>query len=113
MKLQSQSREATTIFIVPKLALCAVLFLLLLSGESLKWAKLSVAQQHYVATAQILLTTGVAVAVIIYAICSLGFVKRGVLVRPYDRLILIKADIIHIDCTLPRIIVYPEFKCLN
>lgn len=56
---------------------CAVLFLLLLSGESLKWAKLSTAQQHYVATVQILLTTGVAVAVVLYAITSFGFVRQG------------------------------------
>ena len=62
----------------------AVLFLLLLSGESLKWAKLSTAQQHYVATAQILMTTGVAVCVVAYAICSLGFIRKGVMVsRPY------------------------------
>ena len=57
--------------------LFAVLFVLLLSGESLKWAKLSITQQHYVATAQIVLTTGVAVSVLIYAICSLGFVRQG------------------------------------
>ena len=55
----------------------AVLFLLLLSGESLKWAKLSLSQQHYVATAQILLTSGVAVCALTYAVCSLGIVKRN------------------------------------
>ena len=55
----------------------AVLFLLLLSGESLKWAKLSSTQEQYMSDAQVLLTTGVVVAVVLYGFLTLGFVRRG------------------------------------
>ena len=54
-----------------------MLFLLLLSGESLKWAKLSNTQEQYMSDAQVLLTTGVVVAVVSYGFCTLGFVRRG------------------------------------
>lgn len=54
-----------------------MLFLLLLSGESLKWARLSVKEQNRVAKGQIVLTVGVALAVVAYALLSLGFVRRG------------------------------------
>ena len=54
----------------------AVLFLLLLSGESLKWAKLTSGQQQLVSDMQVILTTGVVIAVALYGFCQLGFMKR-------------------------------------
>lgn len=55
----------------------AVLFLLLVSGESLKWAKLSNSQQNWVSRGQVVLTTGVAISVVVIAFLSLGFVRRA------------------------------------
>lgn len=77
----------------------AVLFLLLISGEALKWAKLSLGEQNAVSDVQVALTTGVVVAVALYGFCKLGFMQQFLKVSLIH--LSAKHNLLRCGCTPP------------
>ena len=67
-------------------ACAAVLWLLLLSGECLKWANLDTAQEDGFSVAQLFLTAGLAFLVVLTAIYRWVGLDKAALVRPHRSL---------------------------